>query len=179
MNDFSQQIFFAPIAHFETISMDQANRALVEWGHKMGPCHRPMGMMLAHGLFEAGNLVAVTVASDLVAETCAGFSREKAVELARLCAIRPDLCRVALRLWREFVFPQLCAAKGWEWAVSYQDEDLHDGNTYRFDGWVVLATNCRSGTDQRSGRKGRVKTIWGWHPDKQRRASVRKAGAVI
>jgi antitoxin VapB len=159
--------FIAPIAHVEQIDMEEANRALVRWKHRMGACARPMGLLRAHGMFAHGQLVALTVTADLVRETCAGLSREEAVELARLCAARADLCRPMLRLWREFVFPAYSAA----WAVSYQDEALHTGDTYRFDGWVQLQQHARSGTDQRSGRKGRSKTIWGWHPD----PAIRKA----
>jgi hypothetical protein len=50
------------------------------------------------------------------------------------------------------------------WAVSYQDEALHDGDTYRFDGWTRLARS-RSGTDHRSGKRDRNKTIWDWNAD--------------
>lgn len=163
--------FIAPIAHVEQIDMEEANRALVAWGHQMGPCRRPMGLLRAHGMFAHGQLVALTVTAALVAETCAGFTRDEAIELARLCASRSDLCRPMLRLWREFVFPAYGAA----WAVSYQDEDLHTGNTYRFDGWVKLREHASSGTDRRSGRRGRKKTIWGWHPDPQLRRERKMA----
>ncbi len=154
--------------------MDEANRMLVAWGHRMGACNRPMGLLRAHGLFAHGHLVALTVTADLVAETCAGLSRGEAVELARLCASRPDLCRPMLRLWREFIFPSYGAS----WAVSYQDEALHSGDTYRFDGWVQLQQHARSGPDRRSGRVGRTKTIWGWTADPAARAA-RKALAKL
>lgn len=150
-----------PIAHLEEIEIDQANDCLVRWGHKMGPFRRPNGHRWAHALFEQGQPVAVTVASALVNQTCAGLTRDQAVELARLCASRPGLCRVMLRLWREMILPALAVARGYRWAVSYQDEDLHNGATYRFDGWTNLARS-HSGTDRRSGRPGRDKTIWGW-----------------
>jgi hypothetical protein len=65
---------------------------------------------------------------------------------------------VALRLWREFVFPTL----GYRYAISYQDADLHNGNTYRFDGWKRLPLIGRSGPDSRSGRLGRRKYVWLW-----------------
>ena len=94
------------------------------------------------------------------------MGREECCELSRLCCERPDLCRVVLRLWREFVFP----ATGKHWAISYQDAVAHTGNLYRFDGWVRLGKS-RSGTDQRSGRRGRNKVIWGWTAD----LAVRKA----
>lgn len=162
----------APIAHVAAIDMQDANAALARWGHRMGPCCRPNAAIWAHGLFAHGEMVAVTVSAALIRQTCVGFTRAQALELARLCATRPNLCRVMLRMWREFVFPALCEAHGWEWAISYQDEALHSGATYRFDGWVQLGRS-RSGTDRRSGRIGRTKTIWGWHPDE----AVRRAAA--
>ena len=162
-----------PIAHVEAIELSTVNAALSRWEHRMGPCNRPNGCNYGHGLFEHGELVAVTISSSLIRETCAGLGRADAFELARLCAARPNLCRVMLRLWREFVFPPLCRAHDWKWAVSYQDEALHTGNTYRFDGWVQLGRS-RSGTDTRSGRKGRTKTIWGWNEDSAVRATHRK-----
>jgi antitoxin VapB len=161
-------MLIAPIQHIEAIEMDEANRMLTAWEHKMGPCNRPIGTLVAHGMFVHGKITALVVTADLVAATCAGFTRSEAIELARLCASRTDLCRPMLRLWREFVFP--CFGK--PWAVSYQDEALHSGNVYRFDGWVQLRENCRSGTDARSGRKGRSKTVWGWHADPAVRAST-------
>lgn len=157
-----------PLVGFDSISTEELNDCLVAWGHKMGPLNRPMGAVWAHGMRHNGELVAVIGTAALISETCAGFSRREAVELARLCAVRRDLCRPALRLWREFLFPAL----GYDWAVSYQDEALHTGNVYRFDGWVPLARSC-SGPDRRSGRKGRNKTIWGWHADAAERAARR------
>lgn len=148
----------APILHLEQIDNDVADAALIRWKHRMGPCRRPMGTLVSHGLFAHGQLCALTVTADLVAPTCAGLRRDQAIELARLCADRADLCRVMLRIWREFVFP----AFGHAWAVSYQDEALHSGNTYRFDGWQKMAEKQSSGPDARSNRQGRVKTVWGW-----------------
>ena len=46
-------------------------------------------------------------------------------------------------------------------AISYQDADLHNGDTYRFDGWKREGYSS-SGNDSRSGRKGRNKWIWVW-----------------
>jgi hypothetical protein len=147
-----------PIVHVEAIDRDQLNRALVAWEHKMGPWTRPdYGAERFHGLFHNGELVAVSATGSLIAETCAGLRRHEAIELGRLCAARPGLCRAMLRLWREFVFPAL----GHPWAVSYQDSVEHTGNLYRFDGWVQLGTS-RSGTDKRGERRGRSKIIWGW-----------------
>ena len=164
-----------PIARFEGITLAQLNEHLVEWGHLMGPWKRPTfrgGWF--HGLFHHDTCVAVTAAGDLIRERCAGFDRSTAVELARLCAARPDMCRPMLRLWRAFVFPSLCAVHGWSWAVSYQDAVAHTGNLYRFDGWVRLG-DSRSGTDSRSGRKGRSKVIWGWCDDEAAMSARRAA----
>src|SRR5688572_8678931 len=98
----------------------------------MGPLHRPMYGDICHVLVANREPVAVTIASTVIRETVGGGSaeltRETAIELSRLCAARPHICRVALRLWREFVFPALDRAH----AVSYQDADQHNGNTYRF-----------------------------------------------
>ena len=160
-----------PLQHIERIENADADRALIAWGHKMGPCRRVQGALVSHGMFAHGRLCAVSVTADLVRESCAGLTRREAIELARLCADRPDLCRPMLRIWREFVFPHF----GRPWAVSYQDEALHSGNVYRFDGWVQLREHARSGTDSRSGRKGRSKTVWGWHADPAQRAAVRRA----
>lgn len=147
-----------PIAHVEAIDRDMLNRALVAWQHKMGPWERPdFGRARFHGLFNNGDLVAVTAADGLIRAEVCELSRDQAIELGRLCAARPDLCRAMLRLWREFVFPAL----GYPWAVSYQDAAQHTGNLYRFDGWVRLGASS-SGTDQRSGKRGRRKVIWGW-----------------
>jgi hypothetical protein len=139
------------------------------------PCVRPYGQMTrAHGLHQHDRLVAVTITAPLVRETCGGLTRAEAVELARLCAERTDLCRVMLRLWREMVFPALSQVHGWQWAVSYQDEAIHNGATYRFDGWVQIGRS-RSGSDARSGRKGRSKAIWAWCPDAGLRAARKLA----
>lgn len=67
-------------------------------------------------------------------------------------------------MWREFVFPVLPA----DFAISYQDADLHSGNTYRFDGWARLAFSRSGGIDQRTGRSGRNKWVWAWPADAAR-----------
>jgi len=155
-----------PIVYLVPISIAQANHALGEWAHKMGAFRRPNGFAWAHGLYEHNRLVAVTITSALVNRVAVGgFSRADAGELARLCASRPDLCRVMLRLWREAVWPGIAKARGWEWAISYQDEDVHHGGTYRFDGWR-RAARSHSGVDRRTGRPGRNKVVWCWHPNR-------------
>ena len=157
-----------PLLSFDTISKDDLNRCLIAWDHKMGPWNRPPFREWFYGLRHNGDLVGVTAAAELVKEPVAGFRRSDAFELGRLCSGRPHLNRLVLRMWREFVFPAICAQHGFTWAISYQDANVHTGNTYRFVGWVMLGRS-RSGTDQRSGAIGRDKIIWGWCADKDRR----------
>jgi antitoxin VapB len=127
----------------------------------MGPIHRSNQTGWNYALYHDGRPVAVTMANTLIRERVGGtdldLTRENTVELSRLCAARGGLNRVALRLWREFVFPTL----GYQYAISYQDAQLHTGNTYRFDGWRRIGFSS-SGTDSRSGRKGRRKFVWLW-----------------
>lgn len=150
-----------PVVTFEEISLETANGCLSRWGHRMGPLERGNQSGTHYALIHDGRPVAVAMMSTLIREVVGGglnhMTRANACELSRLCAERPGLCRVALRLWREFVFPNL----GYRFAISYQDADLHSGNTYRFDGWQRLGFS-RSGTDKRSGRRGRNKWIWVW-----------------
>lgn len=150
---------------FEKVSLSEANEMLLAWGHKMGALNRGKSGALCHALTHESRPVAVTTASNLIAAVvgnCDWMKRENTIELSRLCAVRGGLCRVALRLWREFVFPAL----GYEYAVSYQDADLHNGNSYRFDGWARVGRS-RSGLDTRSGRAGRDKYVWQWPPRKK------------
>lgn len=150
-----------PLVSFEEIPLYRANAALINWGHKMGPLLRGNERGIHYGLLHAGELVAVACTSSLIAPHVGGglshITRENGRELSRLCAARPGLCRVALRLWREFVLPEL----GVRYAISYQDSDLHNGNTYRFDGWT-RAAHVRATKDQRTGRQGRNRWIWVW-----------------
>jgi antitoxin VapB len=154
-----------PFVAFDSVPLDVANECLRRWGHKMGPIRRPMGAVAQHALLHEGRPVAVVTTSTLIREAVQGcaadeFNRETTVELSRLCAVRPGLCRVAIRLWREFVFPEL----GYALAISYQDADLHTGRTYRFDGWSRIAFARAGGADPRSGRKARNKYVWCWPP---------------
>ncbi len=156
----------APLVSFDAVDGDELNRALVEWGHKMGPLHRPRYGEFggAYGLRHDGRLVAVVAHEKMIAKETCGLTRDVAFELARVCAERPHLCRVALRLWREFVFPAAARGGGFGWAISYQDRVQHRGDLYRHDGWVRLGYTS-SGTDKRGRdgeRKGRRKTVWGW-----------------
>ena len=145
---------------FAAIGRNELNACLSAWGHRMGPVRRPTGGW-SHGLRHGGTLVAVAVTDVLMQPRVADLGRQEAVELSRLCAARPDLCRVVLRLWRAFVFPALVEDRGYRWAISYQDAAAHSGNLYRFDGWTRIGVS-RSGVDRRTGRPGRNKVIWGW-----------------
>lgn len=152
-----------PVAHFDRVEQEFANARLVEWGHKMGPLNRPFPCC-CYALFHNGWAVSIVAHAQLITPHVGGglnyLRRDNSVELVRLCSVRRGLCRVALRMWREFVFPSL-ASQGIEYAVSYQDAELHNGNTYRFDGWERLGYSA-SGMDRRSGLKGRKKWIWVW-----------------
>jgi antitoxin VapB len=162
-SDLTADRMLLPFVTFQPISLEQANECLSAWGHKMGPCVRGKARGSSHGLLFEGELVAVTITATLIRDAVGnapGLNRGNTVELARLCAARAGLCRVAIRLWREFVFPQL----GYRYAISYQDAELHNGNTYRFDGWQRISRS-RSGVDSRSGRKGRDKWVWLWPPN--------------
>lgn len=156
------QVPLTPAVWFDQTDLRTANDLLTRWEHRMGPVRRPMESEICHVLVSDGSAVAVTVTSSLIRERVGGglphLNRLNSVELARLCAARPGLCRVAIRLWREFVFPKL----GARYAISYQDADLHNGATYRFDGWGRSPRIAHSGTDTRSGRPGRDKWVWVW-----------------
>lgn len=152
------------ICSLDSIPIEVANDFLVRWSHKMGSYNRCNGKTWSHALFHEGVPVSIIITSTLIRENVGGIpslNRDNCVELSRLCSCRSGLCRVALRLWREFIFPTL----GYEWAISYQDAEIHNGNTYRFDGWK-RAARSRSGVDTRSGRAGRDKWVWTWKLDR-------------
>jgi hypothetical protein len=127
---------FGPLISYDTISLDELNACLVAWEHKMGPWLRPdYGDQWLYGLRHDGRLVAVTASCALMTPRCAaGLSRAEAFELGRVCAIAPDWCRVAVRLWRMSVYPAITSARGYQWGISYQDALLHSGDLYRHDG---------------------------------------------
>lgn len=153
-----------PLVTFDVCTLEEANHFLVAWAHKMGPFNRGSGggysIPECHVLVDEGAPVAITVMSSLIRGHAGGglqhLTRDNTIELARLCAARPHLCRAALRLWREFVFVK----SNYRYALSYQDADVHTGHTYRFDGWKRSPKRSRSGTDSRSGKMGRNKWLW-------------------
>ena len=136
-----------PIAAFDRIDDDEADRFLQEAGHYLGACERPFGRQ-SFGLFLHDALVSVAVSASTVASTCGGWPRGQVVELARLCTspAHRDLTRVALRFWRVSA-PAAWSAKYWpvRAVVSYSDRTRHSGNIYRFDGWTKIADVAGSG----------------------------------
>lgn len=154
-----------PPVHLERIDRADLNRLLIAWEHRMGAYTRPSYAIEAHhALFHHGEPVAVTAAGETVRETIGNslIGRFEVVELARLCAARQHLCRPMLRLWREFLFPDIAVAHRRQFAVSYQDEALHTGDVYRHDGWLLIGKGGRGGRDTRTGRESRSLKIWGW-----------------
>lgn len=149
-----------PICILKKVPLKEANFYLEKWQHKMGPLARGKQGAVCHMLYFRDEPMAVTTASNLISSNIAGqprLTRENTIELSRLCACRANICRVALRMWREFIFPEL----GYSVAISYQDKNLHTGNIYRFDGWKKIGYS-HSGKDTRTGRLGRDKYIWAW-----------------
>jgi hypothetical protein len=161
-------MMFPPVAHLEAIDRATANSLLVAWQHKMGPLTRPNYTIEAHhGLFHHGQPIAVAMSGETVREVVGktGIRRDQCVELVRLCAANDSMNRVMLRLWREVIFPDLASVHRRVLAVSYQDRDLHTGNTYRFDGWVNIGKGGGGGPDSRTGAPGRRMNIWAWPRD--------------
>lgn len=147
----------------EPISLRDARKLLLRWAHRHGPISRPVRTD-AHVVRAHGTPVAIVTTSELVQPPVAGdLYRDDAIELSRLCCESPEWSRVALRLWRNAIFPMYRRA----WAISYQDTILHDGSLYRFDGWVRIEAT-RPGPDRRSGRVPSPKIVWAWTPDTAR-----------
>jgi len=150
------------LTSLEPISLRDAKRWLTRWEHQHGPISRPVRTD-AHVIRAHGEPVAVLTTSELVCPPVAGeLYRDDAIELSRLCCADPSWSRVALRLWRNAVFPMYRR----QWAVSYQDTTLHRGELYQFDGWIRLAKTS-PGADRRTGRKPTPKQVWGWSSDTQ------------
>lgn len=143
-----------PLVSFDPVELAYANGLLTRWGHQDGPINRPNNDTLAFALHHNGDPVGVVTHSGLVRQWVGGglsyLTRENAIELSRLCASRRDLCRVVLRLWREFVFP----STGAEAAISYQHATRHIGDLYRFDGWAraAFAAGGGAGCEERAHR---------------------------
>ena len=171
----AQTTLLAPIAQLQECTPAEANGLLVEWKHRMGPLERGQ-----HGYARPGCYVllhhdlpvAVATHSTLIRDHVGGglthLTRADTIELSRLCAARSGLCRIMLRMWREFVFPAL----GYRFAISYQDAVIHGGYTYKHDGWTRSPEMSRSGTDNRTDKVGRAKWIWYWELSAARERSA-------
>lgn len=156
-----------PMVGLYPVGLAEANRLLVEWGHRLGPCNRPFRQE-SFALELDGRPVAVAISASIVHGPVAGYGLHEVVELARLAAAEPWANRVMLRLWREACAPR------WEcWpvkaAVSYSHNAHHRGDLYRFDGWERVTATAGSGGGGAWSRKryagdataGR-KTLWVW-----------------
>ena len=141
-------------------SLPEARQLLKKWGHARGGINRPFRTE-AHVIEAHGHPVAVTITTELLRPPVGGdLYRPDAIELARLCTADASWSRVALRLWRNVVFPTYKR----KWAVSYQDVTIHDRKTYRFDGWRKIG-RTKADYDQRTGRKEEAKVLWGFCED--------------
>lgn len=164
-----------PVAGLHLVDLDYANALITRWDHNLGPVHRPFGSQ-AWTLDVDGQPIAVAVSASLVSATVSAldgttWQRGEAVELARQCAAERWANRVMIRLWREV------AAHRWPYwpvkvAVSYSQNNRHDGDLYRFDGWERASDQCgsmgggawsrpRYATDAVVGKK----TCWLWRYD--------------
>lgn len=165
-----------PAAGLYPIAVDEANRLLTEWGHKLGACTRPFHSE-AFALEVHGAPIALAISASIVSasvrwtrtdESSEGLERGQVVELARLAACERWACRVMLRLWREICAPSwpCWAVRG---AVSYSHNAMHSGDLYRFDGWTKMREDCGSGgggtwsksREADAAVAGR-KTLWLW-----------------
>lgn len=171
MTDVPLRLASVPVCGLVPVSMAEANALLSEWGHYLGPCHRPFrseGWVLD----VAGRPVSVAVTSSIVSETVCGYGKQDVVELARLCSLERWATRVTLRLWREVAAPRYLP-----WtpraAVAYSQNGRHDGTLYRFDGWEKTSETAGSSGGGAWSRKRYAgdavhgpKTCWLWrYPD--------------
>lgn len=178
-------LFDVPICGLYSLAVDDANRLLVEWDHKLGPVNRPFRQEAYCLRLVGQDPIAVAVSGSIVNGPVAGYNRQEVVELTRLAAANPWANRVMLRLWRELCAP---AWKCWpvRAAVSYSHNAMHRGNLYRLDGWERIREDCGAhnamlnrGTrrytsdDPRAG----TKTLWVWRYAEPSFAS-RETGAV-
>jgi hypothetical protein len=162
-------LLHAPMLGLVPYQIDDANRLLVEWEHKLGACERPFRSE-AFALELDGRPVAIAISASVVSNSVAGYKRQEVVELARLgrSPDAPWVLRVMLRIWRE-----VCAPRWVCWpvraAISYHKQAWHSGDIYRFDGWERVRDDCgssgggawsrqRYAGDPARGRK----TLWVW-----------------
>ena len=137
------RLFDLPIAGVYPTPLDDANRLLVDWGHRLGPCNRPFHQE-AFRLDVGSRPVAVAISASTVSAHAGGYDRHELVELARQAACEPWASRVMLRLWRETLAP-LWPCWPVRAAISYSKNSMHTGDLYRFDGWEKFTVNGGSG----------------------------------
>ena len=173
-----------PFVSFDTIDRDEMNRLLVQWDHKMGPLNRPQyGKPIDFVVRRHGDPVAVIACDTLIRETCE-LTRNDAFELSRLCGPERGMCSMAMKLWRQFAYPEI--ARAWfpalvrdelsPWVISYQDATRHAGTLYRYDHWLVLGYSS-GGSDPRAAAgtvNARKRVIWGWNANADAMAERRK-----
>jgi hypothetical protein len=158
-----------PMAGVVPVSLGEANRLLVAWGHKFGELHRPFAN-LPYVLTIQGRPISVAVSSSIVSPTVLDYDRTEVVECARLCSdpAHSWASRIMLRLWRE-----VCAPSWPYWqvraVVSYSANAHHSGNLYRFDGWTRATDRAGSnGGGTWSGKREEgdplrgSKSLWIW-----------------
>lgn len=71
-----------PIVGLNRIDNREANRLLVEWGHKLGPCNRPF-LTESFALEVNGEPVAVAMSCSIVHGPVAGYTTQEVVEFER------------------------------------------------------------------------------------------------
>lgn len=131
-----------PIAALQECSLDEANALLRAWDHKMGPLERgTQGYAKARLLRAPARDSAGRGGHQLDADP-----RSRRRWPGAHDALQHDRAVAALR-----------RAPG-----SQPRDALHRGHTYRFDGWTRSEAISRSGTDARSGKRGRRKWVWWW-----------------
>lgn len=156
-----------PMAGLYPVSMEEANALLVQWGHRLGPVHRPFRQE-GYSFEVDGAPIAVATSGSIVNGPVGGYERDEVVECTRLAAAEPWASRIMLRLWRE-----VCAPRWKSWpvlaAVSYSHNAMHRGDLYRFDGWEKIREDAGSaggGTWSRKRKNTEAvygkKTLWLW-----------------
>ena len=177
MSAAEQLAFNMPVAGLTKVDLDWANVLLARWGHNLGPVNRPFRSE-AWVLEIESVAVAVAVSASIVSEHVTGtdhgeavtLRRDEVVECARLCSDPAQnwATRPMLRLWREVAAPRWAC---WpvRTAVSYSQNQRHEGNLYRWDGWTKIADNCGSSGGGAWSRKRQAgdavhgkKSLWIW-----------------
>ena len=176
-------LFDTSLVALRRIDVDVANRLLVEWEHKLGPCNRPFHQE-AFGIFVLDWPVSVAISASIVngpvgrSDRSVQYQRDEVVELARQASCERWANRVMLRLWREVCAP-LWPCWPVKAAVSYSHNGMHSGDMYRFDGWEKWKDNAGSSGGGTWGRKRSnsdavygPKSLWGFRYDQAWRQAL-------